>query len=304
MNHSEQILKARFEQLPEDVRKAIIATPWKDKLAQIASKHKLHIDQADRLGKETIIVMFGLDHPDNLIYNIAKNVEVSEEEATAIAEDLNNEIFLKIRESLKRVIEERVEEGEEKEKSFLASLPMRQGSSLSADEAGLLEKTKDKESKTETEEIPSREDILKEIEDKEHHNLPMVNKSELHLEAKLPSEIKVFEKPADSPNQNTVDDAKAETEKSEKTNSFINHGESEEEQKIFEKVNRNSNLEARLPSKEGAIKTMSDDIIKLKMSEVVNVPKETIEVKDSKLPPKKDLSGAGRKADPYREEVR
>lgn len=266
MNYSEQILKARFEQLPDDVRKAIIATPWKDKLAQIASKHRLHIDQADSLGKETIIVLFGLDHPDNLVYNIAKNLEVSEEKAEAIAEDLNREIFLKVRESLKGIFKER--EGEENG-SFLA------GSLLGKKEGGAMGE----------EEILNKEDILREIEDKEHHNLPMINKSELHLGVQLPSEIKVFEKPAE-------------------TNSFINESKSEEERKIFEKVNRNPNLGVQLPSKEGTIKTMPGDIFKLKMSGTVNVPKETVEIKESKVLPKVKLAGTSKKIDPYREEVR
>ena len=102
MNYSEQILKARFEQLPEDIRKAIIATKWEYKLGQISDKHNLHIDQAGHLGEETVIVMFGLEHPENLVANIVRHVEVSEEKAEAIAEDLNREIFLKVRESLKQ----------------------------------------------------------------------------------------------------------------------------------------------------------------------------------------------------------
>ena len=55
MNYSEQILKERFEQLPEDVKEAILATPWKEKLNQISGKHNLHIDQAGHLGEETAI---------------------------------------------------------------------------------------------------------------------------------------------------------------------------------------------------------------------------------------------------------
>lgn len=290
MNYSEQILKARFEQLPGGVKEAIIATPWKDRLAQIAGKHRLHIDQADRLDKETIIVMFGLEHPDNLVYNIAKHLDVSEEKAEAIAEDLNNEIFLKIRESLKMVTE-----GGDVDKDSKSSLLT----------DSLLGKTGEK---VVEEEMPSREDILKEIEDKEHHNLPMVNKSELHLEVQLPSEIKIFEKPTDLPIERAyfegaASDIKAE-EKPVETSSFINQDESEQEREIFEKVNRNPHSEAGLPSEGEAIKTMSGDIFKLKMSGMVNTPKETVDISDSALSPKVKSSDAGKKADPYREEVR
>lgn len=293
MNYSEQILRARFEQLPKGVREAIVATPWEDKLAQIASKHRLHIDQADRLGKETIIVMFGLDHPDNLAYNIAKHLEVSEEKALEIANDLNREIFLKVRESLKQVIE-----GKEESRGNLLDKE-------EVENGRLLGKKKEEEIKTETEEMPSREDLLKEIEDKEHHNLPMVNKSELHLGVQLPSEVKVFEKPTNLSSkrasfEETASDIKAE-EKQVETSTFINQDESEQEREIFEKVNRDPHLEVGLPSEREAIKTMSGDIFKLKMSGMVNAPKETVDISDSALLPKVKSSDAGKKADPYRE---
>ncbi|MDE1988187.1 MAG: hypothetical protein KGJ58_00980 [Patescibacteria group bacterium] len=306
MNYSEQILKARFEQLPEGVKEAIIATPWKDKLAQIASMHRLHIDQADRLSKETIIVMFGLDHPDNLVYNIAKNVDVSEEKAEAIAEDLNREIFLKVRESLKKIFEER--EGAE---------------------SGSLGKTGEKTAETETEEIPSKEDILREIEDKEHRNLPTVDKSELHLEIKPASEI--VEKTASWTNHPQIErisfkkgesDVKVKMEKATETNPFRNSDALEREKKIFERVNRiptqeqpdiisesKRSMETKRASEEGApqaetIKTMRSDIFKSKMSGTVNAPRETIETNDSKSSPKMKPSDTGKKIDPYREEVR
>ena len=308
MNYSEQILKARFEQLPEDIREAIIATPWKNKLAQIASKHNLHIDQEGHLGEETIIVMFGLDHPDNLVYNISKHVEVSEEKAEEIAEDLNNEIFLKIRESLKRVIEEREEEGEgENNKSFLVD-------SLSPDKAGLLGGKK--EETREEEEILNREDILRDIEDKEHHNLPSINKSELHLEARLPSGIvkKTVNLPSEQVSfRNMTNDVK--TEKPAEIKPLRNSAELEREQKIFEKVNRSAeqydtankiNIRTeqtqKQPASAEAIRTMEKDIFKLKMSGTVSVPKETVEVNDF-LPKlsKKPASDGDRAMDPYRE---
>lgn len=210
MNYSEQILKARFEQLPKDVKKAIMATPWEEKLNQISNKHSLHIDQAGHLGEETVLVMFGIEHTDSLIPNIVKHVEVSEEKAEAIAEDLNREIFLKVRESLKKIFEEK---------------------------------------KSDIEEIPSREDILREIEDKEHH--------ELHLDVSFPSELAVKQ-----PDEIMI-------------------------------LTENTHLETKQPG--------PNNIIKDKMSGIVNIPKETIVIEDSPSPLKTTQPNTEGKTDPYRE---
>lgn len=221
MNYSEQILKARFEQLPEDIKEAITATPWKEKLRQISEKHNLHIDQAGHLGEETVLVMFGIEHADNLIANIAKHVEVSEEKAEAIAEDLNREIFLKVRESLKKIFEERDEEGS----SFL--------------DDSLLGKTGEEEL--------NREDILREIEDKEHHNLPTISNPELHLEVSPPSELAV-----------------------------------KQPDEIMVAPSENQSIAPTIE----APATIKHDIFKEKMSGMVNIPKETVIINDSVSPTK------------------
>lgn len=256
MNYSEQILKERFEQLPEDVKEAILATPWKEKLRQISGKHNLHIDQAGHLGEETVLVMFGVEHADNLVSNIAKHVEVSEDKAEAIAEDLNREIFLKVRESLKKIFEERSESGD----SFLAG--------------SLLGKTEEKAE----EETLNREDILREIEDKEHHNLPSVNKLELHLETKHPSEIAPFQKME-------TDDVKIE----------------EPPEMIIIRPKQEQKKPA--PSQAETVKPVAGNIFKEKMSGTVNIPRETVVIKDSTPQPKKSSSEVGGKTDPYRERV-
>lgn len=283
MNYSEQILRARFEQLPEDVQKAIIATPWKDKLAQIANKHNLHIDQEGHLGEETVIVMFGLDHPDNLAYNIAEHVEVSEEEAEAIAEDLNNEIFLKIRESLKKVIEKRGNEGEE-ENGKSGSL-----------ESGLLSK---KTEETKEEEILNREDILRDIEDKEHHNLPVINKTEQHLEIRPTNDL--VSKTPNLPNtqqdfQKIKINIGQTTPTSSKTSPNIEQKPPESRFKIN---NYESDASKKTPEQTAIIRTMKSDIFKEKMSGTVSLPKETVEVNDLLPPIKKDSTKI---IDPYRE---
>lgn len=238
MNYSEQILNERFDNLPKDIQEAIIATPWKEKLGQISKKHNLHIDQAGRLSEETILVMFGLEHPNDLIGNIAKHVEVSQEKAETIANDLNQEIFLKIRESLKKIFEEK--------KEFAPTEP--------------------------AEEMLDRETILREIEDKEHPKnlgVELPNK-ESSLGAQLPQPSNI--------------------------------------QKLPE-IRPESGLDAPIPSEIEPVAPTTKvsegkrgDIFKDKMTSVVNIPKETVNVTVSMTSPKKIPSDTDKKFDPYREQ--
>lgn len=288
MDNIKEILKNQLKKLPKDIQDAILAVDLRSKMQFITKKNNLHIDQAEALENEAVFVLLGLEHPNNLIANIAKHAEVSEEKAEAIAEDLNREIFLKVRESLKKIFEERKEEGS----SFLAG-------SLSADEAGLLGKRNGKETggsllgKTEEEEL-NREDILREIEDKEHHNLPSASKTEFHLEVPSPSEIVNLETKRPSEitpsgqavfqNQKTTEDIKKE--------------------KPIEINFQPEQIQKKPPIlQDEALRTMLKDIVKAKMGGTVSVPKETVEVGDAMSPPKVKLSDISKKIDPYREQV-
>lgn len=279
MDKTKEILKDQFKKLPKDIQDAILAVDLRSKMQFITKKNNLHIDQAEALENEAVFVLLGLEHPSSLVANIAKHAEVAKEKAEAIAEDLNREIFLKVRDSLKKIFEER-EEGEGS--SFLAG-------SLSADEAGLLGKAGEK---TEEEEL-DREKILREIEDKEHHNLPSANETERHLEIPFPSEIANLE--ARLPSEIAPSGQVA----------FQNQNPANEirKEKPVE-INFQPEQIQKKPSilQEEALRTMPKDIIKAKMGGTVSVPKETVEIGGVIPSTKVKLPDVG-KIDPYRESV-
>lgn len=246
MDNTKETLKDQFKKIPQDIQDAILAVDLRSKMQFITKKNNLHIDQAGALENEAVFVLLGLEHPNDLIANLAKHVEVSEEKAEAIAEDLNREIFLKVRESLKKIFKEKEEE-----------------------ENNLLGKT---------EENLNREDILREIEDKEHHNLPLADKTEHHLEIPLPNEIVNLE--TKRPSDEIVIKRPVE----------INIESEQVPKKPFE-------------SKDEALRTMPKDIIKAKMGGTVSVPKETIEIKDAVPSPKVKMPEVSKKIDPYREKI-
>lgn len=251
MNDTKEILKNQFKKLPKDIQDAILAVDLGSKMQVITKKNNLHIDQAEILENETVFVLLGLEHPSDLVANIAKHVDVSEEKAEAITEDLNRDIFLKIRESLKKIFEEK------------------------------------NETARETEEELNRGEILREIEDKEHPNiLALGNMSELHLEARPPSEI--VKKNINLSGEQVAFQKTEEDIKKEKPTEINFRPEQVQKQ-------------PSAPQTE-AIKTMTSDIFKDKMSGKVNIPKETIEINDPVPSLQKTPSETG-KIDPYRERI-
>jgi hypothetical protein len=97
---TQDIIKERFQILPDDVKKAVSDADLPAKIENIAKKNGLLIDQSGGLLTEVYLVMLGMDKSENFSSNVAKNLGISLNLATAIAGDVNREIFLPIRESL------------------------------------------------------------------------------------------------------------------------------------------------------------------------------------------------------------
>ncbi len=98
---SQQIQK-RIGELPEDVQAAIASADFEKKIHAIGTKHQLHIDQLERLGDETMLVMLAFTRTEDFAANIAEHVGVTAEQAGSIVSEINNEILSPIRESLKK----------------------------------------------------------------------------------------------------------------------------------------------------------------------------------------------------------
>ena len=103
MNNSKEQLLEKFDQLPQDLQDAILAVETSDKLQLIAKKFGLHIDQTGEMGSETGLVMLGITHPTEFIGNLEKRLGVERAKAAQIAGEVNEQIFLPIRDSLKKI---------------------------------------------------------------------------------------------------------------------------------------------------------------------------------------------------------
>src|SRR3989344_6460619 len=98
----EKILE-KYDALPDDLKTALFSSAVTNNILGIGRKYGLHVDKAGELADETGLVMLGITPPGEFIRNLAKRLELDPEKAKAIAEEINQQIFQPVRESLKKV---------------------------------------------------------------------------------------------------------------------------------------------------------------------------------------------------------
>jgi hypothetical protein len=101
-------VQTRFQLLPQDLRAAIFSVDTADAIQAISRKYKLTIEAMGQLADEVGYLMLGFAKPENFIGNLQKRLGIDFETARGITEDLNIQIFARVRNSLNRahVIEE------------------------------------------------------------------------------------------------------------------------------------------------------------------------------------------------------
>lgn len=98
-----KLIEEQMQQIPKEVAEAINQSDWERVVFNIGRKHKLHMDQIDVLSVETILTMIGLVDPIEYVDVIEKRLGLDEEKTMDIVEDVNNQLFYKIRDALKKV---------------------------------------------------------------------------------------------------------------------------------------------------------------------------------------------------------
>ena len=105
MTYTKGQLGEKFAKLPEEVQEAIIAVETAETVSRIGAKYALHIDQVGELADEIGLVMLGLNRPNDFVTHIIARLGLDRAVAEAIAREVNDQIFLKIRESLQALPE-------------------------------------------------------------------------------------------------------------------------------------------------------------------------------------------------------
>ena len=110
-NFTEEQIAQMYDNLPEDLKDVIFGLEMNEIVERIGRGNRLNIEQIGDLANETGMVMLGVTHPNEFIANLAERLEVDKEKARAIAQEINEQIFKKVRESLRKIHNMR-EEGE------------------------------------------------------------------------------------------------------------------------------------------------------------------------------------------------
>ena len=102
MADKEQVLR-KMEKMPQDLREAIFSVDSENVIEAIAKKYGLQIDQAGELADEIGLLMLGVTHPRDFVAKLAKRLGTDSETTRKITEEINSQIFSKVKESLKKI---------------------------------------------------------------------------------------------------------------------------------------------------------------------------------------------------------
>lgn len=103
MTEERKQFNERYDKLPPAVKEAIDAVETAELIQAISEEHKLHIDQMGEFSHLIGSLMLGIVKPQEFVPNLREKLGVKDEEARAMALEVNEQIFAPIRESLKQV---------------------------------------------------------------------------------------------------------------------------------------------------------------------------------------------------------
>ncbi len=93
-------MKAQWEKLPNEIRAAILATDLQEKLRAMARSRSLRVDEAGIVENETMLVLLGLEHPNDYVSNLERELHVSRDVAETIAKDVNENVFMPVHDAI------------------------------------------------------------------------------------------------------------------------------------------------------------------------------------------------------------
>lgn len=105
MTYTAQQLEEKYQSLPEDIREVMIGVETAKVVGAIGQTHRLRIDQMGELADEIGLTMLGLTKPDEFLTHIKNRLQIDQTAAEQITREVNEQIFLPIRESLQKLHE-------------------------------------------------------------------------------------------------------------------------------------------------------------------------------------------------------
>lgn len=101
MDYSAEQINKAFDKLPKITSRAIFGINIDEIKAEIVKKYNIHLDLATILSNYITFVLIGLMKTEDFGPTIKKELNLSEEASEKITEDVNDMIFLKVRNRMK-----------------------------------------------------------------------------------------------------------------------------------------------------------------------------------------------------------
>lgn len=101
MEFDYEILEKKFKELPAELQYALTSIEVAKSVEAVAQKNGLLLDQMDILFNLVSYVILGLLPSNDFTRTLAKEINVNEKQARMVVDDINNEVFAKIRESMR-----------------------------------------------------------------------------------------------------------------------------------------------------------------------------------------------------------
>lgn len=99
--NTQKIIKEKFDALPKSIQEIILSSNYQDTLVEIGKENQLNINQMGTLELETTLVMMGLTPTKDFETELTRELEVPAIKSSQMVKEINEKIFLKIRDLLK-----------------------------------------------------------------------------------------------------------------------------------------------------------------------------------------------------------
>jgi len=96
-----KLIRERFDSLPKMVQEVILSSDYENSLIEIGKQFQLNVEQLGALEQETTMTMMGLIPLADFETELTREVNVDKEKGSRISKEVNEKVFLKIRELLK-----------------------------------------------------------------------------------------------------------------------------------------------------------------------------------------------------------
>jgi len=101
--YTKEELLAKYNALPQELKAAMSSVESSDVIQEIGKKYNLRVDQIGELASETGYLLIGITKPGDYIKNLKQQLQIDLVKARDIALEVNEKIFSKVKESLKKI---------------------------------------------------------------------------------------------------------------------------------------------------------------------------------------------------------